>query len=225
MLRYIFMDCNPYIIDINKIYDEVWKSFFDLDKNKAFSSILNKFGKDEWHTFFENKKKLIENIGQDTYESIKNEITHIFKKELKNYVKNYPLNEQLNNFFLEAKENDTNIVIVSWNMLMHEINKLYNMPDNIFVEIINDDHYLTANWLVHYASNFNLTYEEIACITQVKKTINDMIENNIFCVTIDEDKDLFKEKGIVLSSLDELDYSNISYNFFSNIDEDSEEEI
>ncbi len=225
MLRYIFMDCNPYVVDIDKIYDEVWKSFFDLKQNKTLSSIFNGIDKNEWYAFFENRKSLIEHLGQSVYDSVKSELILIFKKELKNYVKNYPLNENLNKFFLQAKENDAHIVIVSCNELMSEINKLYNMPNNVSIEIINEDHYLTATWLVNYASNFNLTYEEIACITQVKKTINDMIKNNIFCVTVNDDKDVLKENGIVLSSIDELDYSNISYNFFSNINEDNEEEI
>lgn len=227
MLRYIFMDVNPYLINLEQIYKKAWEGVIDLIRTKydnfvSIKSLENTIK--ENIDIIDKKDEWINEIGEEKYQALIKLLKNSFDKVIDEYAMNNPINSILSTFFDDAKKENVTVIFVTSNFLLaSKIQKLYTFPKNVLFESIEANTHLEASSLVDYASKHGLTSDEFACITQVKDSLINMCENNIFCVTIGDKHDYSDFNTILcLDSIDDLIFSNITYNFYSKNDEKEE---
>ena len=225
MLKYIFMDINPYIVNLNEIYEPSWKEVIQIIENEypnlVSLDVLKDLIRREPYIIDQNTQWLDE-IGQDKYNIIAKILKDKAIDNLSKYVKSHPINPILSTFFADAADDNVKIILVTSNFMLTSIDKLYELPKNVSVESIEASTYLVSESLVDYASKNDLTCDEFTCITQVDATIKDVSGSNIFCITINTNKKYDNDKILYLNSIEDLIFSNIKYNFYANSDLDSD---
>lgn len=216
MLKIIFMDINPYVINCELINNNVWKSIID---SKAFESIIG----DELsyiiyknYNLFENKDNYIEKIGVDKYHRLIDEWNIKFNIELDEFVKT-PILDKVFNFFKDAEDENIEIVLISSNPNLKNLNIKWNLPTNVKIEIIPINKEIEAKALIDYSASRNISYDEITIITNSENTISNMEMNKIFCVTINNELKSTSEL-FVISNIESILFTSIVYNFYNNTD-------
>ena len=117
MLRYIFMDVNPYLIDLEQIYKKAWEGVIDLIRTKydnfvSIKSLENTIK--ENIDIIDKKDEWINEIGEEKYQALIKLLKNSFDKVIDEYAMNNPINPILSTFFDDAKkENVTDIVLLA----------------------------------------------------------------------------------------------------------------
>lgn len=223
MLKAIFLDLVPYVIQENKIFNKVWhevlaSEYQEFSKNERLAPLLNQNLVDpqvqqRFSELFANpirSNEIIKNYSK-THAQIE---TYIFQT--------FSFSEPIMHLIEDAKNNQCEIIIITWHKEYLKRIKDRIKWDNVKTMIVEKNALITAQMLFDYCTKRNIAVDEFLCITQVEKTINDMVENNYFCATISALKST-NNNPYIISSLNDLHFENIGYNFYENVDDESED--
>ncbi|MGL4950670.1 MAG: hypothetical protein ACRC4M_02450 [Mycoplasma sp.] len=222
MLKAIFMDLVPYIIQKNCISNSAWSVILqdkypeyinDKDFCKAMnndiltSNILSKL---------ESKLK-----DEEVQELKSNYLLELVKAEFE-YFENFEFENSIKELFEKAEANDCHIYILTWHEEYYELLPKVKWPNNVDCVVVNEKSSINSAWVTEFASKHDIPSNEFLTITQDETRIDDMISNNLFCATINQG-DSDNRNLYITSSIGKLDFDEIIYNFYETTEDESGE--
>lgn len=224
MLKLIFLDINPFLLVESKIIEKVWNNVLSWDQlEKMYRT------KPELKEFLSTKPDPYTNMEQYLIQFTNDEYTSFLKFFNKCYFSvlencgdecfNMNVIELINDAILGG----INVVLLTQNNCLLKVVEVLNLPKQ--VSVISSGFSLDKeyNFLTQYCTESNIMCDEYITITTNEKTLIDMQRNEIFCVTLNSDKNFKNSKNLyVVESIDDLNFGEISYTFYSR---DSTEDI
>lgn len=224
MLKALFIDLVPYIVDEAKLFEMAWKLTFVNDATKYLENprIIELMNKDLNNPEIQLKlHNYIVNAAE--YEAlIKNYAEHLFKL-VNAAFEHFSLNENVAKLIADAEKNQCMVIIMSSHTdYLVKLKHLQVFNSNIAFLETAIDAYITADALFKYTSEHNIAVHEFLCLTQESKTIIDMLKNGYFCATINN-SDVTDDNLYIINSLSDLDFESIRYNFYESVEDESED--
>ncbi len=221
MLRIIFMDVNPYVVDGKELNELTWNDLSNSGILKQYENMEPALSK-----YFEKKKSLfnfqdeyLKIIDSKTYQDLVNLWNNFYQKELDNYLATKDIPHYFNKLLEETKESNIEVVLVTNNQNFIDLDKKLKviLKKDINLLMIANFNTLDLDLLLNYAAQANASYEEIAVITQQEDTLKDLLENKIFSLTVGDDFNVSNRNLIHLESSDNINLEQILYYFYEYI--------
>ena len=218
MLRIIFMDVNPYVVDGKELNEATWN---DLASSGILLQYINR--EPILTKFFEKKKSLfnfqdeyLKVLDSKLYQELVNAWDGFYQKELENYLNTKKIPSYFTKLLDDAEQNNIEVVLVTNNKNFENLDKKLKtiLKKDINLLMISNFNTLDINLLLNYAAQANASYEEIAVITQQEATIKNLLENNIFALTVGNDFNVNARNFIHLESNENINLEEILYNFY-----------
>lgn len=216
MLKLILLDVNPYLIDGKYISDETWKTLEEkniidgfINKNNSLEPLLKKN-----KSLFNSQDEYLQVVDVKIYDEIVDEWNKTYSAILHDYMIKKEVNQAIFKLIQEAENNNVKIVFVTNNSNFENLGELFNQfykEKRIDILKLNNFQNLTTQFVIDYASGLNVSYEEIAVVTQQEETINDLSSNAIFTITVNGNNEVVSDCFITLESYDEINIDQILY--------------
>lgn len=225
MLKTIFLDLVPYVIDTKVIFNQTWKKILGSHYNEYLEhddDIQELFKKDLLdQQVFDQLKNLIDD-DEKALQLHKDFIKTVVDVENR-YFSTFELATPIKNLINDAKNNDCNIVVVSWHTDYLERIKWVLNFDNVSYLVVPEITCVLSTDLWKYTSSKNARVHEFLCLTQVQETIDDLVKKGFFCATISKVDKYSGTNPYVFSSFQNLDFETLRYNFIEVIGDESED--
>ncbi len=216
MLKLVLLDVNPYLIDGRIVNELTWK---DLEQQNVLSDFIDLFP--ELDNLFKKNKSLFnyqENylsiMDAKSYDSLVQKWNVAYSQNVNNYINKKEVDQTVLKLVNDADENEVKIVFVTNNSNFCNLSQLFNKyykEKRIDVLKLSDFCLLNTEFVIDYASNLGASYEEIAVVTQQSETIQDLVNNNIFTITIDGKNKMINYNFVSLENNDQLNIDQILY--------------
>ncbi len=217
MLKLVLVDIFPNIIDEKQIMNFIWKSIVKDDElqflieNETYSHWLN-----EDLSIPEVAQKFLEDI-KDVQDRAK-KIIEEFKKHkselIVEFFKTFKFDSSWNKFFDDAQE--TQCVVVLNNNNGEQTQKLVEMikkPKGVYT---NKEYGLNnIDTFLEELSSKNIAIQEFIYITSDEARIDTLEKKGCFCVRISSSGSAEDTETIrTISSIEDLDFGNLAFNFY-----------
>ena len=212
MLKTIFIDIFPFIIDKTKIYELVWKKVLGDKYDKFLSSeSLNKF------INLDLKKTNVMNEFIEAYDNeeearkIIDEYVETKAKCTKQYFQDFEFPEFFIRLAEDAKTKDCSVVITNDNEYYSNVIKTLKLPENVY--IYDEKHVDNVSDIEEKLAKNNISIDEFIYISNNKDKIEQLVEKGFFCVKISA-RDSQASDVTVLGSIDDLTFGNLAFKFY-----------
>lgn len=220
MLKNIFIDVSPFIFNIDELNEFTWitleenKSFQKFkEKNPLVISILNKRV-----DLFKNSASYLDKIDNAVYLKILDFWKETFKINTKILLDKKILDDNdknlknIINFIDVANENDVEITFLTHNPSLKNLPKMLKLPKNVSIIIQEVKTILSIDQLNDYANEKDVSVNEILVITDDQNVIRNLIEAQVFCVTLDE-KWHINKNILIIKKIEDLNFGILSFEF------------
>lgn len=212
MLKTIFIDIFPFIIDKTKIYELVWKKVLGDKYDKFLSSeTLNKF------ISLDLKKSNVMNEFIEAYDNeeeakkIIDEYVETKVRCTKQYFQDFEFPEFFIRLAEDAKTKDCSVVITNDNEYYSNVIKTLKLPENVY--IYDEKHVDNVCDIEEKLAKNNISIDEFIYISNNKDKIEQLVEKGFFCVKISA-RDSQTSDVTVLGSIDDLTFGNLAFKFY-----------
>lgn len=219
MLRIIFLDIAPYIIDDEQLKIITWNALMHnetidnlLVNNQALKKLFLKR-----KSLFKNQNIYLDVTDVKVYDELVKQWNEVYLHALNDYIQNQHNNENLIKLFNDANNNNVKIVFTTNNSNMLNLKDIFASIikyNNVEFYKINNFSNFTADMIIDYASQFNVTFDEIAVITQSKESIEDLVNHNIFTMTVNGSNEMITNNFASLESNDSINMKQILYFYY-----------
>jgi len=220
MLKNIFIDVSPFIFNIDELNESTWitleenKSFQKFkEKNPLVISILNKRV-----DLFKDSASYLDKIDNTVYLKILDFWKETFKINTKILLDKKILDnndenlKNIINFIDVANENDVEITFLTHNPSLKNLPKILKLPKNTSIIIQEVKTILSIDQLNDYANEKDISLNEMLVITDDQNIIRNLIEAQIFCVTLDEKWGVNKNI-LIIKKIEDLNFGILSFEF------------
>lgn len=225
MLKTIFLDLVPYIVDTKVIFNQTWKKLLGvqydeyLEKNDDIQELFKQDLLDP--KVFDELKDIIND--DDKADQLHKDFIKVVVDVENRYFSSFELPTPIKNLIEDAKNNDCSIVVVSWHTDYFERVKWVLDFGNVSFLVVPEITWVSSTDLWKYTSSKNARVHEFLCLTQVQETIDDLVEKGFFCATISKVDNNNGLTPYVFSSFQDLDFETLRYNFMEVIGDESED--
>lgn len=225
MLKTIFLDLVPYIVDTKVIFNQTWKKLLGvqydeyLEKNDDIQELFKQDLLDP--KVFDELKDIIND--DDKADQLHKDFIKVVVDVENRYFSSFELPTPIKNLIEDAKNNDCSIVVVSWHTDYLERVKWVLDFGNVSFLVVPEITWVSSTDLWKYTSSKNARVHEFLCLTQVQETIDDLVEKGFFCATISKVDNNNGLTPYVFSSFQDLDFETLRYNFMEVIGDESED--
>lgn len=217
MLKLVFLDANPYTIDrvfLNKkVWQNTmkWESFVDWFKD---AEDLKYFLSKEKNPYT-YKKEYLKHMSEKEYDVFLETFEYNCRVEIQDYVKEN-LQLRIGDFISAALESEAKVILLNRSKHLTDIEKLLGFDQTITTLNVNYTDDKCFETLTEYCSNLNIMCNEYIYVSQNEESLIDMLRNNVFCVTLKNEKTIKKYDNLyIIDSIEDLNFGEISYKFYS----------
>lgn len=212
MLKAIFIDIFPFIIDKTKIYESIWKYVLG-DEYESFlaSESLNKFISLDLVKEKIQEEFIIKYENQEKAKQIIEEYTESKKQYIKKYFASFEFPEFFIKLAQDAKNEECSVVITNDNEYYQQAIKSMKLPENTSTclqfglkDIDNIEEIMAQK---------NISIDEFMYISNDESKIEQLVEKGLFCVKISEG-DSDSSDVTILNSIDDLTFGNLAFRFY-----------
>ncbi len=218
MLKILFIDVNPYVIDAKQLNDVVWNN---LSKNKIIDKYLGI--EPALEKYFEKHKSLfncqdeyLKLLDSKDYQDLVNQWNTFYLIALENYLTKNGLPQTFINLFNDTAQNNIELVLVTNNNNFVDIAKQIKSLCKLNITLLKLDHFetLEIDTLLDYASEENASYDQIAVITQQTDCIDNLVKNNILTFSVGMNQLGSFENFVSLDNYSSVNLEEILYHYY-----------
>ncbi len=225
MLKCIYIDLFPYIIDDLKLSSIIWTKVKNnpkiiewlKDKPKMVELI------DDNPAFFKNANLFEELLSPNDYKFFYDYWKLEFRDNLFALAKN-GLNPIINDFFKNCYENNVKMIVTYNRDVCDNIGQLYPFLKNVDFKYISYEKSLNLEGFVKLNLENEFLISEVCVMTQKPEVLEHLQSSNFFVTTINSTKLNSNDKNIhYFNNYKNLSYYDLSYSFYKDEDEDTME--
>lgn len=218
MLKLILLDVNPYLIDGKIINDSTWKI---LQEKNIIDGYINTYSDLEPllrknKSIFNFQNDYLSIIDVKIYDSLVQEWNKIYSSVLNEYIIKKEVNQTIFKLLKDAENNNIKIVFVTNNCNFVNLGQMFSVTykeKGIDILKLSNFNILKTDFVINYASNFGIGYDEVVVVTQQTETIQDLIENKIFTITINGKNKMISTNFLSLENNESINIDQILYFF------------
>ncbi|MGL4948254.1 MAG: hypothetical protein ACRC42_02595 [Mycoplasma sp.] len=222
MLKAVFMDLIPYIVQQNAIFSKAWNNILNREfpeyiADEDFCEIIDA---DLLEPNILNK--ISEKLSKEEMEKLRSEYLHELVNVENDFFENFKFCTIIQTFFDKANENDCHIYVMSRNYEF--LDKLVNVkwPKNVDCIKIPENVMVNSEWITNFAAEHSIASNELFCLTQEQGTINDIISNGLFCATVSHEESEVSNLHIT-TSIGKIDFDEMSFSFYESQQDEGED--
>jgi len=223
MLKCIYIDLFPYIIDGSKLATSIWIKIKSnpkivewlLDKPKMRELIAQN------PSFFKSLEDFKELLSPIDFNFFSDYWKLEFKESLAILAKN-GFNKIIKDFFESCHENNVKIIVTYNRDVCSDVGQLYPFLKNVDFKYIPYEENLNLEGFIKTNLDNEFLMNEVCVITQNPDILKKLQSNKIFVATIDSSKLSNDDNNIYyFNDYKNLSYYDLSYSFYKDEDQDT----
>lgn len=225
MLKCIYIDLFPYIIDDSKLSSIIWgkvknnPKIIDWLKNKPEMVELISTNP----AFFRNANLFQELLNPNDFKFFYDYWKLEFRENLFILTKN-GFNDIIKDFFKSCYENNVKIIVTYNRDVCDNIEQLYPFLKNVDFKYIPYEKVLNLEGFLKLNLENEFLINEVCVMTQKHEVLEKLQNNNFFVATINSNKSSADSKNIYyFNDYKNLSYYDLSYSFYKDEDQDTME--
>lgn len=218
MLKMLFIDVNPYFIQGKIISSLTWskleaRNFINImvDKYPEVESLLTKR-----KSLFTDQGEYLKKINSTSYEEIAAGWQVDCEESIQEYIKTNPLHENIEKLLKDSLDGNIKVILVTSNKNYENVETLYPQIKKYKIKVIKLDDYSTldSKFVIDYASNNDISFNEVGVITQLGQVLINLQQNNIFSFSIDSDEISNETNHTYVDDISKINLENLLFYFY-----------